>query len=205
MTLPDNELSGRYVLPAALFFADFADEPIRGCYAPGALQVPAGLSGDADCDGFVFEAVDSDVLRIAPVSQEDGGTGTFQFTLFADPANSALLTAIENPSLYLGRRVRVWLATYNEQGVVLSIKGAYRGYMTVPGQRGSADEFIITMEAENWASLFSAGQGRTYMQSTIYDAGDAAGAVLRGQTGANAPFVDLRPGRDTYFPEFHTP
>ena len=182
MALSDASLSADSVDVAILFFADFVDEPIRGAYAPCPLTVPNGLTdADPDCEGFTFETVSSDVLSIGPVEHGDGGSDTLGFTLLADAASPELLTAIENPALYVGRVVRIWLVLHDAAGTVLQIRPRYRGYMTQPAQEADEGQFIIRMEAENYLALLSAPQGRTYVQSTRYDPGDLSGAVIQGQ------------------------
>jgi hypothetical protein len=178
-----------------LFFADFADLPLRGAlFAPCPIHVPTGLPGsDADCAGLTFPVADSRVLDISPVSHEQGGTDTFTFTLFADPADTALMSAIENPALYVGRRVRLWRAvidttTATNGGLnVAQLTRMYRGYMTQPQQSADESRFVITMSAENYLALLAGPQGRTDIESTRYDAGDQAGAVLKGRGAQNIP------------------
>lgn len=182
MAISNASLSEPFVDAAILIFADFVDEPIRAAYAPCPLIVPTGLDdADADCEGFTFQTVGSDVLSIGPVEHSDGGTDTMAFTLHADAATPELLTAIENPALYVGRRVRVWLVLHDGAGVVTELRPVYRGYMTQPAQEADGSQFIITMEAENYLSLLSAAQNRTYLPTELYDAGDQAGAVSKGQ------------------------
>jgi hypothetical protein len=182
MALLDATISEPFVNAAILVFADFADLPIRGAYAPFPLTVPTGLAdADADCEGFTFETLDSQVLSLGPVEHSDGGTDTLGFTLFADAATPELLTAIENPADYVGRRVRVWLVLHDGAGEVTELRPVYRGYMTQPTQEADGSQFIITMEAENYLSLLSAAQNRTYIPTQLYDAGDTAGAVSKGQ------------------------
>lgn len=191
MAISNATLSG-YGFPAAiLFFADFADLPLRGAFAPCPIHVPTGLTdSDSDCANFTFDVLDSKVLQVGAVSHDDGGMDTLGFSLQADPANAALMSAIETPALYVGRRVRVWLAIYDIETVtsggatVTELRPLYRGYMTQPAQEADAQSYIITMQAENYLSLLSAAQGRTYMNSTLYDAGDISGAVIKSGTAA---------------------
>ena len=185
MALLDASLSADSITAGMLIFADFVDEPIRAAYAPCPLIVPTGLDdADADCEGFTFETVGSDVLSIGPVEHSDGGSDTMAFTLHADAATPELLTAIENPALYVGRVVRVWLVLHNGAGVVVQLRPLYRGYMTLPAQEADEGQFVIRMEAENYLGLLSGAQSRTYLPSTLWDAGDLSGAVTRGQAGA---------------------
>jgi hypothetical protein len=189
MALVDATLSST-PSAAVLFFADFVDLPLRGAFAPCPIHVPTGLAdSDVDCAGITFDVLDSKVLQVGTVSHDDGGNDTLGFTLQADPADTDLMAAIETPSLYVGRRVRVWLAIYNPGATtsggatVTELRPLYRGYMTQPAQEADASSYIITMASENYWALLSAAQSRTYIQSTLYDAGDLAGAVIKGQSG----------------------
>jgi hypothetical protein len=187
MALSNATLSAPAVNATILVFADFADLPIRGAYAPMPIFVPNSIAdGDADCFNQTFPTINSEVLQIAPVNQEEGGSSSFAFILNADPNNPALLTAIENPSLYLGRRVRVWLAIYNNSGTVTEIIPRYRGYMTEPAQSADSNRYVISMQAENYLALLSGPQSRTYINSTLYDSGDTSGAVIKGYAGSPA-------------------
>jgi hypothetical protein len=179
---------------AILFYADFQDLPLRGAFAPCPIHVPTGLTdSDSDCAGFTFDVIDSKVMQVGAVGHDDGGTDTLGFTLQADPADTALMSAIENPAIYVGRRVRVWLAVYNPATVtsggatVTELRPLYRGYMTQPTQDADASNYIITMAAENYLALLSGAQNRTYVQSTLYDAGDTSGAVRMSGTTPGMP------------------
>ena len=184
MAISNAALSTKAINAAILIFADFSDLPIRGAYAPMPIFVPNGIAdGDADCFNQTFPVVNSAVLEIAAIGQEEGGSSTLGFILHADPNDPALLTAIENPSLYLGRKVRIWFAIYNETGTVTELIPRYRGYMTEPAQRADENNYIISMQAENWLAVLSGPQGRTYINSTIYDSGDTSGAVIRSNNG----------------------
>lgn len=201
MPLTNTSLSAPNINAAILLFADFADLPIRGAYAPMPITVPVGLAdADADCAGFTFPTIDSEVLQLGRVSHADGGTDTLAFTLHADAADPALLTAIENPALYLGRQVRVWLALHDGAGTATELRPLYRGYMTTPAQQSNGQNFVITMEAENYASLLANAQMRTYLNSKKYDPGDlsdeASKALPPGQIiipGGGRPFNEIRP------------
>jgi hypothetical protein len=186
MALNNATLSADGVTGAILFFADFQDLPLRGAFAPCPIHVPTGLAdSDADCANITFPVANSDVLSVEPVSQEQGGGDALGFRLLADPADTALMSAIETPALYVGRRVRLWLAIYDIETVtsggatVTQLRPLYRGYMTQPSQEADAQSYIITMQSENYLSLLSNAQNRTYLQSTLYDAGDTSSAVIK--------------------------
>jgi hypothetical protein len=59
--------------------------------------------------------------------------------------------------------------------------------MTQPSQEADASSYTITMEAENYLALLSGAQNRTYVQSTLYDAGDVSGAVRMAGTTPGIP------------------
>lgn len=194
MPLLDATLSAKSVQATILFFADFDDLPLRGAFAPCPIHVPSTLpDSDVDCAGITFDVANSDVLQIAPVSHEDGGTDAMSFVLMADPADTALMSAIENPALYVGRRVRVWLAIYDPTSVasggaiVTELRPLYRGYMTQPAQQSDGQTYTITMQAENYLALLAGPQSRTYVESTLYDSGDTSGAVIKA--GGFAPGI----------------
>lgn len=189
MALLDATASAKQVNATILVYADFQDEPVRACYAPMPLTVPTGLAdADADCEGFTFDTMDSQVLQIGKISHGDGGTDTMGFVLHADPDNPELLNAIEDPDLYLGRVVRLWLAFHNNAGLVTELRPVYRGYMTLPAQQSDGTNYVITMEAENYVSLLSEAQNRTYLNSKRYDSGDLSDEVSKGLQ-PNAPAV----------------
>ncbi len=207
MAISNASLSEPDVMACILFFADFQDLPLRGAFAPQPIHVPADLTdSDVDCAGFTFPTANSDVMSLGAVSHEDGGTDTLAFQLNVTTLDSALLSAIETPSLYVGRRVRVWLALFSpslatDGGLrVTELRPLYRGYMTQPGQEASAGSYTITMQAENYLSLISGAQGRTYQNSTLYDPGDTSGRVQittspalpagTGGGGGNSPWLE---------------
>ncbi|WP_310474108.1 hypothetical protein [Sandarakinorhabdus sp.] len=187
MAISDGSLSASSVQIGLLIFADFADLPIRAAYAPCPLTVPAGLTdGDADCWGLTFDTINADVLRISPVEHSQGGTGTLSIELHTDAAFPALLNAIENPALYLGRRLRLWQVIFSLNGQVLEIQPLARLYMTVPRHRASSSEYLVVMEAENFSALIANAPARTYLNSTLWDAGDLSGIASQGVNTAPA-------------------
>jgi hypothetical protein len=196
MPLSDASLSAPTLYPAILFYANFADMPIRAALAPCPIHVPVGLAdSDSDCAGFTFETLNSDVLEIGPVDQSEGGGDTLNFTLLADPTDTALMNAIEDPALYVGRPVRVWLALWDPNAapvgggaVVTQLKRMKRAYMTQPTQSGDGERYVISMQAENYLNLLTGAQGRSYAQTALFDAADQAGRVIRAGRGS-APWV----------------
>jgi hypothetical protein len=195
MPLLDATLSLAAPPPLALlFFADFADLPLRGAFAPCPVHVPVGITdGDGDCEGFTFPVADSRVLDISPVTQDQGGTDTLNFTLSVDQFDTDLLSAIEDPSLYVGRRVRLWHAVLDPDNATdgglnaVQLRRLYRGYMTQPAQSADEGRYVITMQAENYLALLAGPQGRTDIESGLWDSDDLAGAVLKGRGSHNIP------------------
>lgn len=189
MALSDGSLSAAVVQPAILVFADFADLPLRTALAAFDLLVPPGLTdADADCAGFTFEAVDSQVLEIGSVSHGEGGTDTLTLTLRAGPDDTELLAAIETPSLYVGRVVRIWLVLHDGAGTVVQISAStgYTGFMAVPTQTVDPENGVmtVTMEVENWLAILGGAPSRTYLNQKIYDATDLSADVSIGGAAA---------------------
>lgn len=189
MALTDASLSADSVSAAVLIFADFVDLPLRVAYAPMPLICLSGLTdGDADCIGFTFDNMTADVLRLGVISHDDGGTDTLTVTLTADPDNPELLNAIEDPSIYAGRQLRVWAVLHNNAGTVTELRPLYRGYMTQPSQEFEGGQFTITMQVENYRAIINAAPSRSYLAQANYDAGDLSANVSIGQ-GNVAPGV----------------
>ena len=189
MPLLDASLSANTVAAGVLIFADFADLPLRVAYAPMPLTVPGSITdGDADCLGFTFANMTADVLSLGVIAHDEGGSDTLTATLTADPANPALLNAIENPAIYAGRQFRVWAVLHDGAGAVVEMRPLYRGYMTQPSQEFEAGQFTITMQIENYRALINAAPSRSYLAQANYDAGDQSANVSIGQGGA-APGV----------------
>jgi hypothetical protein len=191
MALLDATLTAPVVYPAMLLFADFEDLPLRYAFAPFNLDVPIGLTdADADCAGFTFEAVDSQVLSVGSVAHEDGGTQTLTISLRATPSDTDLLAAIESPALYVGRIVRIWLVLHDGAGTVTQISPSlgYTGYMGVPTQTVDPANGVmeVTLEVDNWLAILGGAPSRTYLTQSVYDAGDTSANVSIGN-GNSAP------------------
>lgn len=189
MALSDATLSAATVYPSFLLFADFADLPLRYASAPFPLTVPSGLTdADADCAGFTFDTLDSEVIEVGAIEHSEAGTQTLPITLRAAPGDTELLAAIETPSLYVGRVVRVWLVLHDGAGQVVQISPSlgFTGYMSVPSQTVDPDSGTMTvrMEAENWLAILGGAPSRTYQNQKIYDSGDNSANVSIGAAQA---------------------
>jgi hypothetical protein len=185
MALLNASLSADTIAAGLLIFADFADLPLRVAYAPMPITVPGSTTdGDADCQGFTFDNMTVDVLKLGTISHDDGGTDTLTATLLADPSNPGLLNAIEDPTKYAGRQFRVWAVLHNGAGTVTELQPLYRGYMMQPSQTFEAGEFSITMQIENYQAILASAPGRSYLASATYDAGDLSANVSLGQGNA---------------------
>ena len=200
MALSDASLSADNVVAALLIFADFTDFALRVAYAPMPLTVPGSITdGDADCQGFTFDNMTADVLRLGTISHEDGGTDTLTATMTADPSDPALLNAIEDQTKYVGRQFRVWAVLHDNAGAVVQLRPLYRGYMMQPSQQFGGGEFTITMIIENYRAIIGAAPSRSYLAQANYDAGDASANVSLGQTSAPAVIgAEYRRGADEF-------
>lgn len=199
MPLADASLTAQVVTPAILLFLDFADLPLRVALSPNNLTVPGGLTdADPDCAGFTFEATDSRVLEIGSVSHEETGTDTLTITLRASPTDTELLAAIETPSLYVGRLVRMWLVLHDGAGTVTAISPSlgYTGYMSVPQQQVDPDSgtMAVTMQVENWLAILGGAPSRTYLTQKVYDASDLSANVSLGNAAAVPGLINIGGG-----------
>lgn len=203
--LSDAMLSTDSVYLGVLIFADFADLPIRAAFADRPVVVPAGLAGaDADAAGFTFDPINSDVIEVSEIEEGRDGQGNISITLHADPATSAdLLTAIDNPDLYDGRRVKLWFVVYDAGGEAQGLRPPVVAYMTSPRVQASRDAMRIVMECEDWLAIAAAmPHSATYLDQPLFDAGDQSAAATLGM-GQQAPLVPFSPPRDD--PHFQVP
>ena len=190
MPIIETDLAPATLFPTVLLFADFVDLPIRGAMAPYPITVPAGLAGaGADAAGHVFDTVNEQALSIGAVEYDDGSSGTLTLTLRATPDEPALLAALDDQALYVGRRVRLWLGLTDGAGTMVAISARYTGFMSVPAQTVDAESgtLEIAMEVENWAALFGAAPARTWLMQKQIDAGDLSADVSIGGVGGSAP------------------
>lgn len=196
MPLLDTSLSASTINAAFLLFVDFADLPLRYASSPYPLTVPGGLvDADADCAGFTFETLDSEVIDVGAVEHGENGTQTLTLTLRARADDTELLAAIENPSLYVGRRVRRWFVLHDGAGTVVQISASlgYLGFMSVPTQNVDPESgtLTVTMECENWQAILGGAPSRTYQNQRIYDSGDNSANVSVGGAEAVPGLLNL--------------
>lgn len=184
--LTDADLSAPVVSPARIFFADFADLPLRYAYAAMPLKVAPGTPGaDPDCEGFTFETMDASIIDIGVIEHSDAGTQSVSVTLNASLDEPELRAALEDPALYSGRLFRVWHVLHDGAGNVTAISPSlgFTGFMTFPTETvdPTAGIMSVSMEISNWEAIFGMAPCRTYLQTP--DPGDLSGRVSIGNSG----------------------
>ena len=189
--LTDTALSQPVLQAAILLYCDFLDtslapDPLRAAYAPFPILSAAGLTGDAEFDGFTWDTIDPRAVSIGTVNHQDGGSDTLTITLSATPLDTKILNIIDNTALYAGRVCRVWAVLRDDNGNVLSARNLYTGYMMVPSTTVGKDQMTATMEVENFLALIAAAPARTYLTQTVYDAGDLSASASAGSHNAQA-------------------
>ncbi|MCU0892110.1 MAG: hypothetical protein MUE77_10265 [Sandarakinorhabdus sp.] len=188
MPLSDGILSGDVVTLAILIRADFADSPVLAAMSPMPISVPADLPEAGVAAGLTFDVANTDVLQVSPVSSGAGGFDSFTATFFADPDNPQLIDAVNDPTLYSGRDIALWMVTANAAGVANGIEPIFAGTMAQPSESISADGWTLSMVCESYLALLSGAQNRTYLSQKIYDAGDESAAATLA-VGSNSPGV----------------
>jgi hypothetical protein len=186
MPLSDGILSGDVVHMAVLIRADFADAPVLAAMAAMPIFVPEDLPEAGASAGELFDVINPDVLQISPVAGGAGGFESFTATFFADPDNPQLIDAVNDPTLYSGRAIDLWLVTVNAEGIAGGIEPLFSGTMAQPSESISADGWTLSMVCESYLALLSGPQGRTYLSQKIYDPDDESAAATLA-LGGNAP------------------
>lgn len=187
MALSDAALSASTLAPARLFFADFADLPLRYAYAPFPLKVAPGTPGaDPDCAGFTFETMDAGVIAMSEIEHGADGTQGVTVTLNASMDQPELRAALEDPALYAGRLFRVWNVLHDGAGNVTAVSPSlgFTGYMSHPVETvdPAAGTMAVSMEMLNWQAIFGAPPCRTYLLQI--DPADLSGKVSIGNAAA---------------------
>lgn len=196
MSLPDAtagaQLSSSSFSPAWLAYLDFDGDPVRVTTARASITI-AG-SGDAELDGFTFDAVDPTVVGVGDIKNSEGGSETLLYSLsgIVGP-DSDLLNVLGDPSLWQGRTARLWAIIYDEAGVQQgAIWPVHTGRMSAMRILGEPSAQTVSVEVENYLASLKEASGRTYLDQNQFDPEDNVAAltigVANGKTkGVRAP------------------
>ncbi len=200
MAGPDASAIGAlrsYTTPVNAIYCGYLDilgDQIRVTTAPYSIAFSG--TGDADLDGFTFNAVDPQFISISPITMKEGGADTVTCTLSGlIGVDTGLLNQIGDKANWQGRVARLWQLQINE---ALAQVGAvwpwFTGYMTVPKIVGDKTHQVIQLDIESYLSFIRQASGRSYLNQTDYDSGDlsaaasiacANGTTAAGQTVAS--------------------
>lgn len=185
--LTDAALSQPYVRAFMLAYLDIAGDPLRAVLAPHSIRVPAGMTGDDDIDGHLFDALDPRLVDVGPVEHGEGGTEQLTVSLSGTIAlDSDLLNLLADPANFRGREAKLFIGLLSGATPV-EMRGHYAGYMSVPVIEGEADSQTISLAIENYLDLFTGGRpARTLLSQRAYDPDDASGDATAGAANAQA-------------------
>lgn len=184
------------IIPTSYFgWLDIDGDPVRA--TTHLTDVTFAGTGDADLDGFTFESISHEFVKISDTRFGDDGEATLTITLSGLVSiDTDLLNDLGDRALYAGRTVRIWRGIYNESFTTLVGVGDYFwGMMTAIKIVGSPTSQVIEVTAKNMLAVISEPSNRSYMIQSMFDAGDlsaeAAIALANGVTGdprtANTP------------------
>jgi len=175
--------------PVTICYLDILGDPIRVTDAPYGFAFSG--TGDADLDGFTYDAVDPQFVSVSSVKAKEGGTGTVTLTLSGlIGIDGELMNEIGSRAHWQGRSARLWKAMLDPASLqrVGAIWTYYTGYMSVPKIIGDQSSQTITLEVESYLGFFSQASSRTYLDQALYDAGDhSAELAIAIANGAGRP------------------
>jgi len=184
VTLPDAtagaQLQQAYFSAAWLAYLDFDGDPVRVTTAPVSLAMSG--TGDADLDGFTFDAVDPSVVGVTAVQNSEGGGETLTFTLsgIVGP-DTDLLNVLGDRSLWRLRPARLWAAIYDEAGAQQgAIWPVYTGRMSAMQIVGEPESQTVRLEVESYLASLKRASGRTYLDQASFDPSDNTAALKLG-------------------------
>lgn len=174
------------VSPAYFAFLDLDGDPVRVTTA--GFNVAFAATGDADLDGFTFDAVDPRFIEVGEVSYREGGSETLtcQLSGILD-LDTDTLNLVGDKAKWQGRPARLWVlvrdADGNQQGAVVPY---YSGYMSAIDILPSPQTQTIKLEIEHYLASQNSASNRTYLSQSRYDAADQSGRATTGSANAGA-------------------
>lgn len=184
MSLPDSaagaQLAQGAFAIAWMAYLDFSGDPVRVTTAGRAVSVTG--SGDADMDGYTFDAVDPSLVSVGEVKNAEGGSDTLTFTLsgIVGP-DTDLLNIIGDTSLWRGRPARLWAAIYDESGAQQgAVWPVYTGRMSAIQIVGDPSQQTVKLDVESYLASIKQASGRTYLDQATFDPVDNTAALKIG-------------------------
>lgn len=174
--------------PFTVAFLDIVGDPIRVTDAPYGFTFTD--TGDADLDGFTFEAVDPRVVSVGSVKAREGGTDTLTLSLSGlTSVDAATLEEIGDKAAWQGRVARLWKGMLDPADLtrIGAVWTYYTGYMAVPKVVGDSKSQTILLDVESYLGFFSQASARSYLDQARFDPGDhSAELAIAIANGASA-------------------
>ena len=176
-------LGREIVYPQWFAWLDIADDPLRSVSGAIDVEIGAGVTGDADLDGYTFQAISSDLVDISDVQHSQSGSETVTAQLSGLPlGNTDLINAVGDKTRWRRREARLWYrlldpVAFDANGrplgfTPLPIHSYYSGYMIDMSIDSLADSQIITVSIENYQAMLSEASGLTYLHQSEFDPDD---------------------------------
>lgn len=180
-------LDSEVVRPAFLVWLDFVGDPVRS--TTWIADITLAGTGDADLDGYTFDALDPDLVSISDAINREGGSETVTARLsgLVGP-NTDLLNIIGDVSKWRGRDARLWCIVHDEQYMRQGAVWAYyTGRMVSARIGGSADDQFVEVGIESYLATLTQASNRTYLDQAYFDPGDLSAecaiSIANGDTG----------------------
>jgi hypothetical protein len=170
-------LGNQVLQPIYFLFADFVGSPARATTAE--RDWPFTGTGDADLDGFTYQAFGGGVLDCSDVINSESGSDTVTVTLSGILGiDTATLNLLGDRTKWFRRALRLWMMVRDEnggqQGAIIPFKS---GWMTDIRIVPAPDSQTIEVDVETWRVLWGDASRRSYASQADYDSGDQSAAA----------------------------
>lgn len=175
-------------------FLDFDGDPVRVTTWHKSLTLSG--TGDADLDGFTFDAFDPSLISVSEVSHSIDGAEPVTASMSGLPvADADLLNILGDQSKWRFRRAKLWIGVADEnlaaQGNIIPY---YLGRMhSYEFPESGENTQTVQIKIESYRAILSGATGRTYMNQPTYDpddkSADVATSIGRSAVAATATAI----------------
>lgn len=201
-------------------YLDFFGDPLRA--TTGLYPKTFTSTGDAELDGFTFDVIDTSLVRISDVEQNESGSSTVTAALsgliinelpkylFARDGyviqdrfgeiislrDNPLLEIIGDKTRWQGRLAKLWWYVVDEnENQIGEVYNYYTGYMSDVNIIGNPQEQTVVVSIEHYMSILSGTSNKTYMMQAEFDPNDtSANATLAAANGVTGSGVQSGSG-----------
>lgn len=176
-------------------YMDIVGDPLRSVSGVQNIVFGASETGDPDLDGFTYEALTSDLIKIGEVQHSETGSQKVTASLSGLPLyNDDLLAILNDKPRWRKREARLWFrllepvefaaAGHAIRFDPMPMQPYYSGYIIGMTLDTGSDDQIITVTIENYQAALSEGSGLTYLHQNEFDTGDnSASQTLASANG----------------------